>query len=149
MAGLSRLEISFFYFYFLLHIPITILIDSAVVIPPKFRIAGWLLERHIAQNNDFLLCDRPMWLQVFVALELTVQLPLFFQFAKQLRRNSVPRRSLKLYGLLASTTTLVCIGAILEGHYPGTAIPMTSLDKGKLVCVYLPTFLLPFRLVLL
>lgn len=149
MAGLSRFQIRFYYFYFLLHIPITVLIDSAVVIPPKFRIAGWLLESHIARYHDFLLWDRPTWLKIFVLLELVVQLPLFFHFAKQLRQNCVPRGTLKLYGILASTTTLVCIGAILEGHYPDTAIPLSPLDKLRLVGVYLPTFLLPFRLVLL
>ncbi|GAV54834.1 hypothetical protein ZYGR_0AS01570 [Zygosaccharomyces rouxii] len=149
MAGLSSFQINFFYYYFLLHIPITLLIDSAVVLPPKFHIAGWLLSKQIEDNNDFLLWDRPLWLQAFVTLELAVQLPLFFQFVKQLRQNHVDSGSLRLYGVLASTTTLVCIGAILEGHYPGSSIPLSAADKFKLVGIYFPTFIIPFRLVLL
>lgn len=149
MAGLSRFQINFFYCYFLIHIPITLLIDSAIVLPPKLHIAGSLLSKQIQDNNDFLLWDRPLWLQAFVFLELTVQLPLFVQFVKQLHRNYVDSGSLRLYGVLASTTTLVCIGAILEGHYPGTVIPLSASDKFKLVSIYFPTFIIPFRLVLL
>lgn len=149
MAGFSTFKIQFLYYYFLLHIPITLLIDSAVIIPPRLRMAGWLLSKHIELNNDFLLWDRPMWLQAFVMLELVVQLPLFFRFVKQLYQNYIDRRSLKLYGALASTTTLVCIGAILEGHYPGSSIPLSVADKANLVCVYFPTFAIPFSLALL
>lgn len=71
---------TFYFLYFLLHIPITVLIDSALAIPPKYQldIQKTILEFHISENKDFLLARPPSWLRVFGWIELVLQLPLFF-----------------------------------------------------------------------
>lgn len=71
---------TFYFLYFLLHIPITVLIDSALAIPKEYQlnIQKSLLEFHIGQNKDFLLANPPSWLTVFGWIELVLQLPFFF-----------------------------------------------------------------------
>lgn len=167
MARLSLIEQKFYYYYFLIHIPITVFIDASVVIPPPGPVAR-VVQWHIKQNNDFLLKEKPDWLYWFVVLELVLQLPLFAYFALKFRsiwQTNVDRLSkeqkanftamtnklykwLRLYGLNASFTTLVCIITILQrGYYPELPnLSLSSSDKLNLVLVYLPTFLIPLRL---
>lgn len=166
MARLQGFQRSLYYYYFLLHIPITLLIDAQVVIPERYHPAAALYKWHIAQNNDFLLQEKPDWLYNFVVVELVLQLPLFFYFAKGLRRtgpiagqsklakaaNSTRDKNLyrwlRIYGWNAAFTTLACMITIYQrGYYPLTPlVPMSPEDKLRLILVYLPTFLLPLRL---
>lgn len=168
MGGLSYYEQVFYYCYFIIHIPITVAIDSYGVIPPSYHPASKLVEWHIRQNNDFLMFEKPTWLFWFIVIELVVQLPLFFYFIKAFRsiwsanastkdqksqlheRKSTLYRWLRIYGVNASVTTLICIITVFQrGYYPdalGAQLPMSFSDKMSLVSVYLPTFLIPLRL---
>lgn len=163
MARFSLGERKFYYYYFLLHIPITLLIDSSVVVPPEYHPASKLVEWHIAQNNDFLLWEKPNWLYWFVVIELVVQLPLFAKFALALRpsqatnsqekdekveKESKLNRWLRIYGLNASFTTLICMITIWQrGYRPFFPTQPLQIDeKIQLLLVYLPTFLIPLRL---
>ncbi|EDO17491.1 hypothetical protein Kpol_1058p28 [Vanderwaltozyma polyspora DSM 70294] len=169
---LTSFDVSFYYYYFLLHIPITLCIDSSVVIPLEWypNLLQNLIKFHINNNNDFLLADKPLWLVIFVLIELVVQLPLFVYFTIYLPRlkqgdsnlandDKVEKRSrqefqsrlnwwLKLYGFNASLTTLICIVVIyFNGHQLNNVdIAMTLNEKLSLIGVYLPTFLIPLRL---
>ncbi|CCE66188.1 hypothetical protein TPHA_0P00300 [Tetrapisispora phaffii CBS 4417] len=168
---LTPLELSFYTYYSLLHIPITLCIDSTVVLPWRWfpRWVQAAVRWHVAQNHDYLLDDPPWWLVLFVAVELLVQLPLFCYFAWQLPRLRRPasvaagddkllkgarrrqhRRVLALlrgYGANASLTTLVCIVHICRwGHVVGGAGALSPAQKLQLVAVYLPTFVIPLRL---
>lgn len=163
MARLSLGEKKFYYYYFLLHIPITLLIDSSVVIPPQYHPAAKLVEWHIAQNNDFLLWEKPTWLYWFVVVELVCQLPLFVKFALELRTTQAEKGHekayklgkerrlynwLRFYGLNASLTTLICMITIWQrGYRPfSPAEALTLVEKVQLLLVYLPTLLIPLRL---
>lgn len=163
MARLSPAERKFYYYYFLLHIPITLLIDSSVVVPPKYHPASRLVEWHIAQNNDFLLWEKPTWLYWFVVIELVFQLPLFVKFALALRPGQVSgeqekdqklqkenrlNKWLRLYGSNASLTTLICMITIWQrGYHPfAPSEALATAEKVQLILVYLPTFLIPLRL---
>lgn len=70
---------TFYAVYFLLHIPIALLIDCAVVIPPAFRLPlqHTLLTFHATANKDFLVLLAPLWLKAAVFIEIVFQLPLF------------------------------------------------------------------------
>ncbi|QLL31773.1 hypothetical protein HG536_0B06410 [Torulaspora globosa] len=169
MPKLQGFQRSLYYYYFLLHIPITLLIDSQVVIPERYHPASALFRWHIAQNNDFLLQEKPTWLYNFVLIELVLQLPLFFYFANGLRPTQATTdqtklakaaasskeknlyRWLRIYGWNASLSTLICMITIYQrGYYPSTPlVPLVYEDKIRLILVYLPTFLLPLRLCLL
>lgn len=157
----------FYYYYFIIHIVTTILIDSSVILPEQFQFTQPLVNWHIAQNNDFLLYEKPAWLWWFVAVECLGQLPGFFWFVHKfkqlwaLERGSTKEdkmavlkckralsRWLKVYGWNASTTTLVCLYTVWNrGYYPsGGHLPMSVPDKLKLIAIYVPYLVIPLRL---
>ncbi|CUS25074.1 LAQU0S26e00430g1_1 [Lachancea quebecensis] len=157
----------FYYYYFIIHIFTTILIDSSVILPAKFQFTQPLVEWHIAQNNDFLLFEKPAWLWCFVLIECVGQLPGFFWFAAKFRqlwslkegqskadkmaaRNCEKSLSkwLRVYGWNASITTLICLWTVwTRGYYPsGEFSPMNTHDKIKLMAIYVPYVLIPLRL---
>lgn len=158
---LGRREQQFYLWYFIVHIPITVFIDSSVVIPPKWQLgaAQRVVNDHIAKQHDFLLSEKPEWLYWFVLLELVMQLPLFGYFVgklwnlNQLQVNTDTKLKtwLRIYGWNASLTTLVCIIVIFQRGYIPYDVLRTSLtmtQKCQLASVYLPTFLIPLRLCL-
>ncbi|CAH6721115.1 uncharacterized membrane protein [[Candida] jaroonii] len=110
---------SLIYYYYLIHIPITLLIDSTVLIPPVFEFQKAIVSFHIDFNNDFLLKVPPLWFKIFIFFELIFQLPYFFVYCFHLKDK--PSRYIGdiIYGLNASLTTFVClIYALNEKNYP-------------------------------
>lgn len=135
---------SFYFVYCLIHIPITILIDSGLAIPKRFQpyIQQSIIEFHISNNNDFLLRSPPAWLVFFGWIEVTLQLPLFFIAAYALyKRSPSIYPYLFLYGIEASMTTLCCLLNILT---EGQANGLSTGEISNLFGVYLPTFLIPW-----
>ena len=134
---------AFYLCYFVVHIPITVLIDSCLVVPSEYR--HWVQEAmvnlHIRLNKDFLLQDPPLWLQVFGLFELLFQLPLFFVAAYKLyyshRRVHVLTA---LYGFNASFTTLVCLAYVLSTSRDHG---LTDAEKWNLFFLYLPYLVIP------
>lgn len=146
MSLLCRKADLFYVVYLVLHIPITVVMDSTMVIPPQhqFAVQRTLLALHISQNKDFLLLTMPLWLQVFAWFEMVVQLPIFVVGAVMLARN---RRQiypvLMVYGFNAFLTTLVCVVyALVEGPSHG----LLGAEVGRLVAVYMPYLAIPLVL---
>lgn len=133
----------FYFWYFLVHIPITVLIDSCLVIPKHVRhwVQAEMVDFHVEFNKDFLLKNPPIWLQVFGLFELCFQLPVFFFAAYKLytgRRNI--HVILALYGFNASFTTAVCLTYILKtAHVHG----LSETEKWNLFGLYIPYLLIP------
>ncbi|AET37677.1 Ema19p Ecym_1451 [Eremothecium cymbalariae DBVPG len=164
---LSLLEQKFYYFFFLINIPISTIIDSTSVIPEKYHLAPGLLNWHIRTNNDFILYENDTILKVFTAIELLFQVPFYIfatrsllKFWKLSSMNTDEAKAarftlwhklavlMRLYGLNASSTTLYLLWQIWHrGYYPTTGLPMSPQDKLKLGLLYLPYFLLPVRLI--
>lgn len=147
----SSKERSFYKWYFIVHIPITIFIDSSVVLGDRFPVWTSLVQWHCNQNQDILLIEKPVWLWWFVLIELVFQLPLFFYFVRNWSILTQPKRSPKRqrftslvqwYALEASVTTALCIAAIW------TRSDITLPHQIQLTLIYLPTFLIPGRLLL-
>lgn len=157
-----------YYYYFVIHIPITIFLDSCTIIPEKFQVAKALINWHITRNHDFLLVEKPYWFQFFILIELVFQLPLFIWFITKFRqlwaidrtskRNQVlygrissqMRYWLRIYGFVASTTTFVCLIVIaFHGYYYPVKLEITVMEKIKLIAIYAPYFVIPFRLLFL
>lgn len=132
-----------YYWYFIVHIPITLLIDSCLVIPRDSRhwIQNLIVDFHVDFNRDFLLKSPPLWLQVFGAVELFFQLPIFFLAPWLLRRGSKKVYVLMtVYGFNASFTTLVCLAYVktkAEAH--GLSIE----DMWNLFALYVPYVIIP------
>ncbi|ODQ63588.1 hypothetical protein NADFUDRAFT_62177 [Nadsonia fulvescens var. elongata DSM 6958] len=160
---LGKRKLDYFYFaYFLLHIPITLLIDISLALPDLTPLHTFLLDFHIKSNKDLLNANPPNWLVVFVFMEILFQLPFFFWGAYRLYTvkripNSVEDAPdhmdqnangklylwILIYGLNASITTLGCIAEIFK-FGPSQLNLLSNDDVTKLVSVYLPTFLIPF-----
>lgn len=142
-------ERSFYYWYFIIHIPITIFIDSSVVLGDRPPVWSSLVKWHCQSNNDFLLMEKPTWLWWFVLVELIFQLPLFFYLVinwSYLRSPPMGKKTyrlityLRLYGLEAALTTAVCIWAIWNRDN------ISLENQLQLTFVYLPTVIIPGRL---
>ncbi|CCH60762.1 hypothetical protein TBLA_0D02590 [Henningerozyma blattae CBS 6284] len=155
---LTDFEQTIYWWYFLIHIPISIFIDTSIItegrtLHPIFKKA---INWHTVENNDYLVGERPKWLQFFVWTEMFYQLPLFF-IAVLYGTTTIPETFLKLYGLLAGGSSLWClIDIVFNGHYfllnpkkhtPRRALPIMA--KLKLALFYFPYFLLPTRLLFL
>ena len=162
----SVFEQRFYAAYFLVHIPLTVFIDSTICLPAMTDGLASMIEWHVRTNNDFLLLEKPAWFFWMVVGELLFQLPAFFYFiarmslfrgetsgmpkeekAKRSGERATLRTLLRLYGLNASLTSLFCIYVIYaRGYYPATGELLNVADKAKLIAYYTPTFLIPLRL---
>lgn len=134
---------TFYYWYFLIHIPVTIVMDSTLVVPEQFQydFQKYLINLHIDYNKDFLSLAPPFWLKIFVCFELFFQLPVFFLGPYYLRKNSKKiLLAMMVYGFNAFATTLVCLVYILrEGALNG----LTESETWNLFAVYSPYFVIP------
>ncbi|CAI8495228.1 unnamed protein product [Pichia kudriavzevii] len=138
-----------YFYYFVIHTPITLLMDSTFVIPHEYQLSiqSKLSEFHIKQNQDFIAIEKPLWIQIFVVWELIFQLPFFIYGIMDYLKNNKTGYSVHswpmflLYGFNAGFTSLVCLIYILsEG-------PTHGLSTGSLInlfSLYVPTTLLPF-----
>lgn len=145
---MGRLD-NFYFVYLLLHIPITVLVDSTLVVPPQYQweISKKLLASHLATNKDFLLVQLPLWLKVFGGFELLFQLPLFFYCAYAIQQQVSKSYYvwMAIYGFNAMLTTLVCMVYVwVEGETNG----LTLGEVYRLEAVYAPYFVIPFFMML-
>lgn len=134
---------SFYFSYFLLHIPITILIDSCLVLPSSQRlgIQNTLVDFHIQTNKDFLLANPPLWLKIFGAFEILFQLPFFFVGAWALWKRWAPVYvGITVYGFNAFLTTLVCLAYV---QAEGVSNGLTSDEVLALGGLYTPYLVIP------
>ncbi|OWB73256.1 hypothetical protein B5S31_g2990 [[Candida] boidinii] len=149
MSLTSALD-KFYFAYFLLHIPITIVIDSTLVIPVSIQheIQKNFLKFHIEQNKDFLL-QAPLekWLVMFGLIEMIFQLPFFIICVFNFIKNKYQYFSnyiwpfVLLYGFNACFTTWICLGYV---YFFYSEHGLNDSDMKSLIGVYFPTFLIPF-----
>lgn len=133
-----------YYWYFAAHIPITLVMDSTIVVPPRFQLGfqKMLLAFHLRQNKDFLLVELPLWLRISGAFELFVQLPIFVLALYALRRKLVwifP--VIMVYGFNAFFTTLLCLAYIYTG---AETRGLLTREMFNLLGLYVPYLVIPF-----
>lgn len=138
-----------YFYYFLIHTPITILMDATICIPFEYqlKIQQKLSTFHVTTNKDFLCAEPELWFQLFVIWELIFQLPLFIYAVYDYSRNGFKFYSPKLwpafllYGFNAGFTTMIClIYAIIYSPSKG----LTIAETANLASLYIPTMILPF-----
>ncbi|KAK9325407.1 transmembrane protein 6/97, partial [Lipomyces orientalis] len=136
---------AFYFVYFILHIFITVAIDSAGILPPDSRpsFQKALLKIQIEENKDPLMANVPVWLYTFIGLEVFFQLPMFIGGAwglyKDYRKTYIV---LLVYGVNATITTLACIAELAWNE----EFTLTQAERQKLIWIYFPTFLIPVLL---
>lgn len=140
---------SVYFYYFLVHTPITVLMDATFVIPTEYQlpIQRKLSLFHINQNKDFLAVESPLWMKIFVTWELIFQLPFFIYAAINYLQNGRVKYSEKLwpmflvYGFNTGFTSFLCIIYVLaESGQHGLTVGETA----NLLGLYTPTMVLPF-----
>ncbi|ODV86100.1 hypothetical protein CANARDRAFT_7456 [[Candida] arabinofermentans NRRL YB-2248] len=140
-----------YFYYFLIHIPITLLMDSNYAIPENYRltIQQKLYEFHINKNKDFLGLNVELWMKSFVLFELIFQLPIFiYAIYDYYFKNDKIGYSKKLwpilsiYGFNASFTTLICIIYIIFKSEENGIVGF-EFEFWNLLGLYTPTFILP------
>ena len=132
--------------YHLIHIPVTLLIDSSVIIPKQYHLnlTNILVNLHVSQNKDILLLYPQTWFKTFIFIECIFQLPLFIYFVWKHNKREFDTRyhtwSL-IYGFNASFTTFVCMMHII---FEGSLFGLLELEIVKLVGIYSPYLIIPF-----
>ncbi|CAN6663828.1 hypothetical protein TRVA0_035S00958 [Trichomonascus vanleenenianus] len=129
--------------YFVIHIVVTLLIDSTIAIPREylFDIQKHLGDFHIASNKDLLVESRPIWLQSFVWVELLFQTPFFliatYGLIKDCKKTYI---LILIYAVEAAITTFGCLAEVLylDGLSPS--------ERTNLFLLYLPTCIIPLAM---
>lgn len=125
------------------------LVDSGILIPSDYQLdlQKTLLSIHVTVNKDFLSLHPPLWLKLFVVIELLFQLPFFFVASIDYLTRQSPQLKLwnVLYGFNASLTTLVCLIYIA---FQGPSEGLTHKEVFSLLGVYFPTFIIPLAMMI-
>ncbi|RKP31017.1 hypothetical protein METBISCDRAFT_26951 [Metschnikowia bicuspidata] len=134
---------TFYFLYFIIHIPITILMDSSIIVPQKYLYPTqqYLVDLHLLANKDFLLQNPPLWLKYFGAFEVFFQLPFFFIATYMLYKGSRSVLTMmSLYGFNAFFTTGMCLAYVLveAGNHGLSTRHMLALFG-----LYTPYFVIP------
>ncbi|KAF5828798.1 transmembrane protein 6/97 [Dunaliella salina] len=138
MARRSAFE-HVFIIWFVLHIPITLLVDAQSLLPSSWfpPFAKQLVRWHVETNSDWLVGTNPLWFKSLIGAELLFQLPCFVLLAMGLVKRKRWTRTLSIvYGIHAATTFIPITGEILFGR------PMTP-ESIKLAAIYLPYLVMP------
>ncbi|KAM0748075.1 hypothetical protein T439DRAFT_328062 [Meredithblackwellia eburnea MCA 4105] len=134
----------FFYYYLLVHIPITLLIDGQAIFCSKSIYPSFLRPIYdFASKDDPLLQNNLVpWFQTFIVLEMVFQLPVFVIGAIGLKKRS-PKiyPLLTIYGTSCATTTLACLSTVIFDPRPSVQSQLP-----KLLGSYVPFLLIPLSM---
>lgn len=117
-----------------MHLVSASLVDCAIVIPPEYLTSfqNACFTKHVVGNNDFLIQAKPLWLQVYVWIELFFQIPFFFAaiywLVKGDQRKAYPW--ILVYVIECVTTTIGSISGIYDIDGP------SQEEKNKLALIY-------------
>ncbi|CAG9462023.1 unnamed protein product [Pedinophyceae sp. YPF-701] len=149
----SRYMELLFLVYFIVHVPITIFIDSQLVLGSKFHPA-WAVQvtaDYIRDVHDFLVKVNPVWFYSMVLCEMFLQLPCFFvsMYGIVKQASWMPLVGV-IYGTHVSTTLVPILASfILEPLDPeNNTGPMYESDRLPLVAVYVAWIIVPLLMVL-
>ncbi|KAI9348094.1 transmembrane protein 6/97 [Obelidium mucronatum] len=132
--------------FFAFHIPLTILIDSQFLFPNWAQSTLPEAIRGIATNylrvtNDYLMIERPLWIQSLLYCELFIQLPIFMYMTYALIVNS---KHVRTVGLIYGTSTCTCLVPILFEMILSENGLQSRVQRWMTLGIYMIWFLVPF-----
>ncbi|TFK87630.1 hypothetical protein K466DRAFT_522106 [Polyporus arcularius HHB13444] len=151
-----------YFFFFLIHIPTTLLVDAQPLYPQWVSsFISSLPKYYVDMSNDPLLgsalgyygeARRQVynWFRWYLIMEVVFQLPVFLIALRGLWRGSTSIYLLLLiYGASTATTTLACIADVVATPVTPTPtrtpiVTITSEQQLLLLSSYIPFFLVPF-----
>ncbi|KAJ7563294.1 hypothetical protein O6H91_03G104900 [Diphasiastrum complanatum] len=128
--------------FFVINVPILLLIDAQVVLPPSLfpHFLRSLVKWHVQSSGDFLVGDKPSFFRGLVLCEIVVALPLLlsnayaFYYGKQWGRMSGI-----IYGVYTAATMVPILSEIYYALIPG---------KSKLYICYVPYLVIPIFVII-
>ncbi|XP_016412633.1 transmembrane protein 97-like [Sinocyclocheilus rhinocerous] len=145
---LRALEIIFF-FYFLSHIPITLMIDLQPLLPEHLYPSKLknLLHWYAAEFKDPMMMDPPVWFKSFVFCEALFQLPFFPIAAYAFMTGGCKwiRTPAIIYSVHVATTLIPILSHVLFNNFPLAPHPgpQTLQERLTLVSIYAPYLIIP------
>ncbi|XP_053313133.1 sigma intracellular receptor 2 [Spea bombifrons] len=154
MASVTRLLEWIFFFYFLSHIPITLLVDLQAVLPASLYPQGLLdvMKWYTVTFKDHLMMNPPAWFMSFVFCEAVVQLPFFPVAAYAFYKGGCRwiRIPAIVYSAHVATTVVAIIAHVLFGdfaRYNGVD-PPNQKERLTLVSIYAPYLVIPLLILI-
>ncbi|NWZ48909.1 SGMR2 protein, partial [Haliaeetus albicilla] len=149
MAAAPRCRERLFAFYFLSHIPVTLLIDLQALLPAGLhpRALTELLQWYAATFRDPMMLQPPEWFKAFIYCEAFLQMP-FFPIAvyaflkggcKWIRTPAI------IYSTHVATTLFAILAHILFHDFSKSEHlgPQTQRERLILLSIYMPYLLIP------
>ncbi|KAL5512954.1 hypothetical protein ACEPAH_3352 [Sanghuangporus vaninii] len=128
-----------YFLFFLIHIPVTLLLDIQALYPHQYvpeqlrSLINWYLQWSAdpVMAGVFGLNGPPalwVWFKSFLILEAIFQLPVFLVCIQALWKDSRTSYPLLLiYSASSATTTIACIATVLRTPISSTPVPATLL----------------------
>ncbi|KAH9980855.1 transmembrane protein 6/97 [Lactifluus volemus] len=154
----------FYFIFFLIHIPATLLIDCQAIWPNQLvpRFVQSFIPFYVRLSGDPLMGgamgllpngSELTWFKSFLYIEALFQLPVFVLGARGLWLDSRGIYGLLvLYGASTSTTTLACIATVINTPTTSAAtiasnvVSITPAQRVILLSSYVPFFVIPLYL---
>ncbi|CAL5220762.1 g2826 [Coccomyxa viridis] len=125
--------------FLLVHIPVTLFVDSQAVLPREWypEPAVNLLDGYVKSLNDPLMKYTPPWFKSLAWLETVFQLPFFVagSYAYALGRPWIKTPAI-IYGISTATTVVPCLAEVAAA-----ALPLNN--RLTLMAIYTPYLLIP------
>ncbi|XP_059170334.1 sigma intracellular receptor 2-like [Physella acuta] len=145
-----------FFFYFLTHIPISLLVDFQSVLPLEYYPQQLIdvKEWYCREFRDPMMVAAPTWFKSFVFCELLIQFPFFFiavyGFFKGSKNCKWLRWPCVVYGSHVATTLIPISAHILFYDFSNEKhpSPRNLNERLTLLGFYFPYLLVPVLLVL-
>ncbi|XP_061460864.1 sigma intracellular receptor 2 [Rhineura floridana] len=149
MANVTRLLEWIFAFYFLTHIPVTVLLDMQLLLGPLFYPPSLTEFRtwYVTKFKDPIMLEPPSWFTPFMFCEAFLQLPFFPVAAYAFWKGNCKwiRIPAIIYATHVITTLLpilayILLNDFLSCKYPS---PQTVQERVTLFAVYSPYLVIP------
>ncbi|XP_034996118.1 sigma intracellular receptor 2 [Zootoca vivipara] len=153
-AAATRLLEWIFAFYFLTHIPITLLVDLQSLPGAGFypRSLKELTTWYTVAFKDPMMQDPPAWFRAFIFCEAFLQLPFFPIAAYAFWKGNCKwiRIPAIIYATHVMTTLLPIFGHVLFNDFSRSKhpAPQTLHERLTLCAIYSPYFLIPCLILL-
>eukprot|EP00210_Caulerpa_lentillifera_P007314 g6991.t1 len=133
--------------FFIVHLPVSVIVDSQVLFPTKWypKWATDIVEDYITDSGDPLMSNPELWFASLVACELVFQVPFFVCGVWcYLTKQCWIRIPAILYSVHTCTTMIPIVSTlIIKAMTLNPDSNDSNFNLGQMLMTYIPFFLLP------
>ncbi|KAJ3074898.1 Transmembrane protein 97 [Podochytrium sp. JEL0797] len=130
--------------FFVLHIPITLLMDSQLLFPQLRSVLPLSVvqaaDDYVSDSNDYLVMQREPWFVATLWCEMVIQLPFYLFLIYAL---AVDSKHVRTAGIIYGTHTCTILVPILYDMITTTNGIQTPAQKMYTTCIYSVWFFMP------